>query len=340
MSASINYSTDAIETDPLYRIEKEKEEPASVYTGIEDTGTLAGQLNNNADIPSENISQVTEVTVDAEPEQTVEDSYSGPGLIDLSHSADPQQITEVQEIVAEKGPVNERTEPVADIEKPVVKENLKGSDIDDDVYDEIMGIEHIQLNNTAPSPQKNEQTEPVANIDEEENKLIVENIAATDFFMFDDAFGNHEESVPSETEMENSNETAISEQPLADEAETVKPFLPEPEVVHAGANPVKEEQQDVSKYNDDKMPYTFMWWLDKTRREHAGVSQPYIEKKEPEAVVEKKTDDVLQQQYYSNIFHITSIEELSKDEASKPFSFGVKKRSQQIIEKFIKKNRR
>ena len=106
----------------------------------------------------------------------------------------------------------------------------------------------------------------------------------------------------------------------------------------ADANVSKSDQQDVSKYNDDKMPYTFMWWLDKTRREHAGVSQPYAEKSEPENTPVKQPDDVLQQQYYRNIFHITSIEELNNDETVKPFSFGVKKRSQQIIEKFIEQD--
>ena len=38
---------------------------------------------------------------------------------------------------------------------------------------------------------------------------------------------------------------------------------------------VSSEQQDVSKYNDDKMPYTFMWWLEKTRKQHSGIFQPY-----------------------------------------------------------------
>ena len=333
--AAVDYAADVIETIPQSASEKENEKLSSTSTYLVDVAMPIGQVDDNADISSQNISQAAEAMVGAKPEQTVEGSYSGPGLIDLNHFANPQHITPVQETVAEKQPLNETAEPVADIEKPAVKEHLAASDIDDDVYDEIMGIEHIQLNSTATSPLQNEQTEPVANVDEEENRLIVENIAATDFFMFDDAFGNHKGSGPSETGTENSNETVTLEHPLADEA-VVEPDFYEPVVVPAEAYPVKEEQQDVSKYNDDKMPYTFMWWLDKTRREHAGVSQPYAEKKAPEAIVEKKNDDVLQQQYYSNIFHITSVEELSKDEASKPFSFGVKKRSQQIIEKFIK----
>ena len=39
---------------------------------------------------------------------------------------------------------------------------------------------------------------------------------------------------------------------------------------------VNNEQQDVAKYNDDKMPYTFMWWLEKTRQQHSGIFQPYV----------------------------------------------------------------
>jgi hypothetical protein len=26
-----------------------------------------------------------------------------------------------------------------------------------------------------------------------------------------------------------------------------------------------------------KCPTAFMWWLDKTRKEHAGIYQPYVE---------------------------------------------------------------
>ena len=41
---------------------------------------------------------------------------------------------------------------------------------------------------------------------------------------------------------------------------TAVPVIPEPPVV-------EHDNSTVSRYNDESMPYTFMWWLDKTRQE-------------------------------------------------------------------------
>ena len=99
------------------------------------------------------------------------------------------------------------------------------------------------------------------------------------------------------------------------------------------------EQLDVSKYNDDKMPYSFMWWLDKTRKEHEHTYQPYVKPPAPIPVKKtKKLADELQQQYFENIFHITSVEELDKSvpPSPQPAVPGAKKKEQVIIERFIK----
>ncbi len=112
----------------------------------------------------------------------------------------------------------------------------------------------------------------------------------------------------------------------------------------AGQNAQTEDQQDVSKYFDEKMPYTFMWWLDKTRKEHAGAYQPYA-KAEPAGTGSrsKKSVDELQQQYFENIFHITSVEELDKHTAAAPATAATaaapvvpKRKEQVIIDRFIK----
>jgi hypothetical protein len=48
-----------------------------------------------------------------------------------------------------------------------------------------------------------------------------------------------------------------------------QPLQPQPALVKAGSS-------RIAKYNDEKMPYSFLWWLDKTRREHATTNQPYL----------------------------------------------------------------
>jgi hypothetical protein len=147
----------------------------------------------------------------------------------------------------------------------------------------------------------NTQPAPVAA--DEEEKLIAENIVSTDFFMFDKAFGEHETG--------------------------------EGEVLNDEASSLENGQHDLSKYNDDKMPYTFMWWLDKTRREHAETLQPYAKPPDANPNAVKNTSNELQQQYYENIFHITPLEDLNKNNAEAPAGLKTKRKEHAIIERFI-----
>jgi hypothetical protein len=110
------------------------------------------------------------------------------------------------------------------------------------------------------------------------------------------------------------------------------------------------EQQDMSRYHDETMPYSFMWWLDKTRKEHSHTYQPYVKKTTAPPVEEKKQKkaiDELQQQYYENIFHITSpVDELEKPAAPSPSPTArpqpapahhePKRKEHVIIDRFIK----
>jgi len=215
--------------------------------------------------------------------------------------------------------------------------------IEDETYDEIVGIEQIstepEVNQpTAVEPAheevkaQEEKTEAVETLTGEaevknqsqqlkdaEEKLITGGIVGSDYLMFDHAFG---EPKPAE-QVENTLP------PVSAADTTNAPVIEEP-------LPVDAEHQDVSKYHDEKMPYSFMWWLDKTRKEHAGIYQPYLQ---PETGITnnkaKNSTDELQQQYYENIFHITSVEELDKNTPPQPFAFNTKRKEQVIIERFI-----
>jgi len=137
---------------------------------------------------------------------------------------------------------------------------------------------------------------------------IISNIAATDYFSFDRTFGAHKTPEP------------VNE-------------------IRNGADANADDQQDVSKYHDEKMPYSFLWWLDKTRKEHASVYQPYVAPPADAAASHAKpADDALQQQYYENIFHITSFEEFERSgPLPPPYASPVdhKRKEQAIIDRFI-----
>lgn len=206
--------------------------------------------------------------------------------------------------------------------------------IDDEIYDEIVGIDDINLarknaesikTEHQPVEDTTQKEETVINqrkvdLTDEAERLILNNIAATDFFAFDDALGEKKKAAATADEIASVVETQ---------------HLASPENDQHAPDKADKDANNLSKYNDEKMPYSFMWWLDKTRKEHAGVYQPFVEFK-PGAQIKKTSGaDELQQQYYENIFHLTSVEELEKSVKGKPFEFGLKRREDEIIERFI-----
>jgi hypothetical protein len=228
--------------------------------------------------------------------------------------------------------------------------------IDDDVYDEIVSIDDINMaNEDIFAKQGEEQTitehyvppfadalsgdqlttviepakqEPVVNTDrkvdmnDEADKLIMNNIVSTDFFVFDKAFRENREIVKETTE----------ELQLVNAVEPIGASATENNAY------AKKEQPyiTVSKYHDEKMPYSFMWWLDKTRKEHSGIYQPYVEfKLDTTQSIRQNPADELQQQYVENIFHLTSVEDLEKHTSDQPIAFNPKVKEDKIIERFI-----
>ena len=106
-----------------------------------------------------------------------------------------------------------------------------------------------------------------------------------------------------------------------------------------------EEKEDISLYNDDLMPYSFRWWLHKTRLEHADTYQPYLPQNYAIAPSKKvdysKGSDVsiLDQQIKENIINFQDPEEkLSEEVKKRPVIPAPPKKSSEIIEKFIQKD--
>src|SRR5690606_42084464 len=51
-----------------------------------------------------------------------------------------------------------------------------------------------------------------------------------------------------------------------------------------------DSQERVTVYDDDTMPYSFLWWLHKTRLEYAETYQPYV--KSPLGPMMPSNDDI------------------------------------------------
>lgn len=100
--------------------------------------------------------------------------------------------------------------------------------------------------------------------------------------------------------------------------------------------------EKVSLYNDEHLPYSFLWWLNKTRMEYASTYRPYVVQGQAPAAptdrMEMPDDEqVLDHQIRENIFHLQSPEEkLSTAHPPETIPFKVPKKTDPIIERFIR----
>jgi len=107
--------------------------------------------------------------------------------------------------------------------------------------------------------------------------------------------------------------------------------------------PDDPEQNFVSQYNDDKLPYTFLWWLAKTRKEHEQIFQPYAPTKQgplkPQPQNNQQQERAeFQQQYVEHIFHIQTPFEVADHLAEYPAAEVKDAKGAEIIERFLKED--
>jgi len=300
-------------TSELMQLETEEEIAAETEFAMADEIYEEASADNLTEIET-----VEEITEPAKVEATTEED---------TENAVAQEENE------EPGLVNETPETEIAEEQP----QKVAEPIEEEVFDEITSVEDIHIEPvtvhheaveeqpdgevkeaTTTTPYEEEEWPEPDEIDIATEKLILNNIAGADFFSFDKAFKKRE----------------------ADNAGATTPLLTENGSDVAAALPVVSEQTDsdeVSKYHDDTLPYSFMWWLDKTREEHRQIYQPYAK---PPAVA-NDTANKLEQQYYENIFHITSVEDLEKSTSTQTVQFDMKHaenatKEQQIIDRFLK----
>ena len=126
---------------------------------------------------------------------------------------------------------------------------------------------------------------------------FVENIAATDFFTFEEKFiaedkASVEYSGPTTEQADSKPEPQFGGQGLS--LSRAASWIPD-----AGSSQTEKDTNEITNYDDDSLPYTFLWWLAKTRKEHSTIFQPY-------ATPKKQSQNELHQQYVEHIFHIQS----------------------------------
>ncbi|MFD0750481.1 hypothetical protein ACFQZS_10030 [Mucilaginibacter calamicampi] len=301
------------ETDAAPSSENDAEVSDNEATNENDEEAGSGAPAEITDQPESSAERLTEEAespegLEQEAEQAEEESDVAQSFVQANesdansdavndhHDAPPAEQTDNAEVEAEDAGTGSSPTPA-------------DQEIDDEVFEEIVSIEDIGL-------------EQLAVID----KAAVEE----------------------EAEQEATHDLQKTEETAAGDSYFVfEPALPEDSETHAPANvttqsePVGKTHQNVSRYNDEKMPYSFMWWLDKTRKEHAAIYQPFATEgkfhTETVAAVEKPQPaaDHLQQQYVENIFAVSAVVNDLNVIPPKTDAPPVETKADKIIEKFI-----
>ncbi|MFA6085711.1 hypothetical protein [Mucilaginibacter sp.] len=323
--------------------------------------------------------------IDEEPQDEIQDIDTIIPELYNSHNTDESTVKEPAEVpqAITPEPFDSYTEELAEekeeaqtpqAQEPATFTNLSADngyreekeyfrqDIEDEIYDEIVSIDDIgfeptvnvlheaeeksnTVQNEGQNNYANEEDYPADEEDEDERplpklagvtdrdiaideeKLILGNIVSADYLTFD-------------KKLDELRNTDNFPRPASTETQE-------------DTEPVKESHDTLSRYNDETMPYSFMWWLDKTRKEHAGSLQPYaVSPVAPQTVTEgsalntfnntetvkpvkRVAPDELQQQYYENIFSLTSVSGIEGNDEAKGVEFDHNKKEDIIIERFI-----
>jgi hypothetical protein len=218
---------------------------------------------------------------------------------ETSSTDDQETFEEIAEIKApsaqDYSTAEEETfEEIAEVPQPPITADRGIIEAEqEEIYDEIAEIDVAPFKTTIPD----EEIIP--------DELAIESIVATDFFAFEKNFHD--------------------EQPIENH-KAVAQIVVQPEEYNQEA-----EEQTVSKYDDDKLPYTFLWWLAKTRKEHEQIFQPYVTPKKS-----NENPGELQQQYVEHIFHLQTPFNVADEVSRGPVNTQVAHRGEEIIDSFIK----
>ncbi|MBC6110057.1 DKNYY domain-containing protein [Pedobacter fastidiosus] len=261
------------------------------------------------------VEEPVETEVETNSEETEQAESESFAEVDAESTQDEQDIfDEVEEPVETEVETNsEETEQA--VSESFAKVDAESTQDEQDIFDEIGEPDE----NPAPQITQQVNIETPNNLPGIDRHLMdlpadadsfIERVEHTDFFAFEQKLSTD----------------VISEAP---HIETVTPD--EPEV------------NFVSKYDDDQLPYTFLWWLAKTRKEHEQIFQPYAQPKPGVAKQQQQQKQnqeraEFQQQYVEHIFHIQTPFEVADHLAEYPSTEIKDAKGAEIIEKFLKED--
>ncbi len=344
----------------LYTILKEPEklrEPEKLKY-IESVLFADNDTENNGLLGIENTEEFTEELV----KETESDSAS-----DIAEQVPDNTIIKEEswsvQIEAEKGIIAE-----PEIEKPVAEEDVWDARVETE--SEIKPEEEPEISEQKPEEEtRDDQAETVpANDLPEEDQTEERDIAGIHYEIAEEPINDSAELEDTETSTDItdpdkdqveehtllgdifntiSESTIPSENQVKQEKSEVVPDIEESlqaEIKHEVSQNIKdtsepentEADQNVSRYDDDKMPYSFIWWLRKTRMEYAETYQPYtVLGIDNNRNIKKSSVDQLSSQIIENIFHLQSpLEQV--ENAPRTVPFQIKRKEDSILEKFIK----
>lgn len=183
----------------------------------------------------------------------------------------------------------------------------------------------------------------IPDIHAETRALIEERMANKPFLEIEDRSTVSAEAVV-EHELKDDIENILSEDSVAQLADVVeKPInvmeQQMDEDVMMEKKVLELDRHEVSKYDDDKMPYSFLWWLNKTRKEHSGIYQPYVKLQSDLADTKKHATEGLGHQIAENIFYqqsapLKDLENQGVDVNHLTF----KRKEESVLDKFIQED--
>ena len=197
-----------------------------------------------------------------------------------------------------------------------------------EIFEEISEVDAHDYEPTAVEPPLANQAPVIETLEDN----FVENIAATDFFTFEEKFIAEDKSqaINDGTATSTSTPEVGAQDFAVNDISSNKVSVPTSPTWTKPQNRSEKDTSEITNYDDDSLPYTFLWWLAKTRKEHSTIFQPY-------ATPKQQSQSELHQQYVEHIFHIQSPFNAEEILNNAP-EHQADPKDAKIIDEFIKKD--
>ena len=295
---------------------------------IENLAPLPNEIIAVDDLPETATAQETEVVepVSIEIEKPLTHHFAVPEIENLAPlESEVIKVCEAAEQPQEEPQSNIETdeqetfEEITELVTPVIASSQIEVEDEEEIIEDEIEVEDETETEVKSSEEfisqeellvEKEQTVEPSTATKETDPIAVETFASANFFAFDPNFSSEQ------IEEEDTNEELLVEQaPAAPKAQDFT---------------VSTKENIVSKYDDDQLPFTFLWWLAKTRKNHEQIFRPFVSTNKP---AEPAPD--LQHQYVEHIFHLQAPFE-PEQEAENSIQTATLSKESEIIDTFIK----